>query len=1193
MNLKQKGKMSIFMACTMALSLVPNSIIASASTDENIIYENDFENGKVPDEVSGVITKDDVSVVSINNGNSALKFKSKFDGTDRWESNKHELAFYKDYKNKISKGATLQFDILIPTDKKEYNGQIKYIGGLGIHDTSSDNWGWVGTSYGDIYSNDFVDLGNGYSSKSVKVTLNDNVNVDLFKVDLQIVSYNCNYDGDIYIDNLKFVDKSSQNSGKSILEWNFENADKGVDGWKYEGNWDYQGKTDVSYDNDTISTGALKVSLDYSKDSTSSWSEVKLGNYFNTSFDFTGCNALSYDLYYDPDSMSQGSFMTKLFIKDAVESNSNIDFDDSEDAGNGLRKVTVKVRFDSKSINIGGLSLGLVGAKTDYKGDVYIDNIKFLKEDVKDIYVDKATDINQNYTKVDLNSLSVQNQISLVDSQATDTTASLYSYLFALGKTDKVLYGHQNDTTTKAVLKNSGTNSDTKDITGSLPGVCGIDALSFTGAELSLPTGDTRDYVTATADVSNDAAKEGAIVTLSAHMPNFAEVVKKNKINGKYDYSGYTPNVTTGDVVSRVMPGGDLNEAFTGYLDMIASYGNQLAEKDVSVLFRPFHENNGSWFWWGANFCDAEAYKNLYRYTVEYLRDTKGIHNFLYVYSPNGPFNEKDDYLARYPGDEFIDVMAFDMYHDNPKSGIDPWFDSFKSTINLIDGIAKEHNKIPTVSETGVRVTESSDYEVKNCGLPSTGNLRKDWFNEINNIVSTSDMPYFMVWANFDGQSNFFSPYMVSTTRGHEMINDFIDFYNDEKSVFANGVGDYKSLKVNKGDSYSYGYITSPAPGSRIIKPTTIEAKVKNPNGNVTFKIKNSSGDVVSIIDGIENGNLYKGDITQEILDKIGKRLGSIELFIGDESKGKISALFNLQEKEESSSVVDDFEGYGDEDLLLQKEWKTNVGAGCSVIPKVTKDGAGNHELEFNYKISTEKVSEGWAGITKEKKADWSNYNSLQFWCTPDGKGQKLVIQITSNGEDFEVYLPEFTETTEEKLMTIPFSEFKGKNGGTLDLNNIEKVGIWCNTIPKTSDGSWNVESKMYFDDLKAVYVFSDSEKAQLIKDTTDLIQNAANQKNDDYLNKAQEILNKLPASSEKDALQNRLSNVKSDLENINKEQSKQALVKEASEAVEKASLGNSKEDINLAQKAIDKLADESEKAALQNRLDTIKDRIK
>ena len=56
-------------------------------------------------------------------------------------------------------------------------------------------------------------------------------------------------------------------------------------------------------------------------------------------------------------------------------------------------------------------------------------------------------------------------------------------------------------------------------------------------------------------------------------------------------------------------------------------------------------------------------------------------------------------------------------------------------------------------------------------------------------------MPYFMVWANFDDKENFYVPYRMTETTGHEMINEFINFYNDERSIFAKETGDFLSLK--------------------------------------------------------------------------------------------------------------------------------------------------------------------------------------------------------------------------------------------------------------------------------------------------------------------------------------------------------------------------------------------------------------
>ncbi|MCI6753193.1 MAG: CIA30 family protein, partial [Selenomonas bovis] len=93
-----------------------------------------------------------------------------------------------------------------------------------------------------------------------------------------------------------------------------------------------------------------------------------------------------------------------------------------------------------------------------------------------------------------------------------------------------------------------------------------------------------------------------------------------------------------------------------------------------------------------------------------------------------------------------------------------------------------------------------------------------------------------------------------------------------------------------------------------------------------------------------------------------------------------------------------------------------------------------------------------------------SDYNAIQFWITPDGKGQKLIIQTNSNGEDFEVDLTELAKKTEPQLVTLPFSQFKGKNGGAFDKSAVQNFAIYCNTI-----GDAPVDSHIYFDDIQAV----------------------------------------------------------------------------------------------------------------------------
>lgn len=372
------------------------------------------------------------------------------------------------------------------------------------------------------------------------------------------------------------------------------------------------------------------------------------------------------------------------------------------------------------------------------------------------------------------------------DQKATQETKGLYRYLDAVGRSGYIIYGHENDAHHKMFRPEGGSESDTKDVTGSLAGMTGFDALSFTGDELRLTDVEANMGVTCVdrmVDITTKAAKEGTILTLSMHMPNFDLVAKKAKVTGKVDYSGYSPNIMEGNVAHRILPGGDLNKIYNGYLDMVADYGLRMQKQGIPVIFRPLHEHNGYWFWWGAKNTSAKDFQQLWEYTVTYLRDKKGVHNFLYAYSPNGPFSSEEAYLDRYPGDQWVDIMGIDTYDDNQTG---EYFTNLDASLGIMQQVAAKHGKIIALTEAGVRQGGS---------LAVSGNTDKKWFSEVAAVAEKHHVPYFMTWSNFEKlPHNFFAPYMVSKTRGHEMINDFVNFYNEKGTLFADGIADYRAL---------------------------------------------------------------------------------------------------------------------------------------------------------------------------------------------------------------------------------------------------------------------------------------------------------------------------------------------------------------------------------------------------------------
>jgi len=681
------------------------------------------------------------------------------------------------------------------------------------------------------------------------------------------------------------------------------------------------------------------------------------------------------------------------------------------------------------------------------------------KETVKkdDGYVQKTVSTVKQ-EKINFADLNLPATVQLTDPEATDYTAKVYAYLQAMAASDKKLYGHQNDLHKKT--GRGGSDSDTFDVVGDYPAVIGIDGLAFTGNELNLTSEEKKSGMTLVdkaAKIGMLASQRGALVTLSCHMPNFAQVAAKGKINGKYNYSGYTPNVTTGNVVTRILPGGDLNEVYNGYLDMVADFGQQMQNQGSSVLFRPFHENNGSWFWWGAAFCTSSEYKNLYRYTEEYLRDKKGIHNFLYLYSPNGPLASEEEYMSRYPGDAYVDIVGVDLYHKNPVQK-DEWMTSFNSTMDVVQKFAAHHQKVAAVTETGILTNQGA--------VLKKGNQRLDWFNEILSAVSDHKMAYFMTWANFD-ETNFEQPYMVSDQRGHEMINTFTQFYNRPQSVFSSQTPDLSKIQLTKQAVRStYGYITSPNSYERLCEPTVLRTNVFGSVQTVRFVFKNRQGESIGAVDAQNvQEHAWEASITQENLDALGKTLGSLELEIDGKVEDALTVLYNMPQEEVPINQVDNFESYYGDNSLLTAAYSVNAGAGCSIEPAVSSEASlhaeGNYGLALKYKLT----KGGYAGVVKNlHSANWSNYNAIQFWLMPDGKAQQLIIQLNANGEDFEINLADVTKETTPRLVTIPFSQFKGKQHGVFNKANVQHFAIYYN-----AQGNEDINSVMYFDDVKAV----------------------------------------------------------------------------------------------------------------------------
>jgi len=110
-----------------------------------------------------------------------------------------------------------------------------------------------------------------------------------------------------------------------------------------------------------------------------------------------------------------------------------------------------------------------------------------------------------------------------------------------------------------------------------------------------------------------------------------------------------------------VTPGTDLNERWKSQVDVIAWHLKQLKNAGVPVLWRPYHEMNGDWFWWGKKPGD-DGYKKLYRMLYDRLVKFHHLDNLLWVYDCNEVTPNVDSYDAYFPGVDVVDILATDVY---------------------------------------------------------------------------------------------------------------------------------------------------------------------------------------------------------------------------------------------------------------------------------------------------------------------------------------------------------------------------------------------------------------------------------------------------------------------------------------------------------------------------------------------------
>jgi len=317
------------------------------------------------------------------------------------------------------------------------------------------------------------------------------------------------------------------------------------------------------------------------------------------------------------------------------------------------------------------------------------------------------------------------------------------------------IFGHQDDTNYGYHWCNEEGRSDVKDVCGDYPGVIGFDL-----GHIELDSTKNLDNVPFI-KIREEAIKQyqrGGIVTLSWHL--------NNPLTG-----GNAWDVSNDKVVSSILPGGKNHRMFQGWLKKVAIFINSIKTPNgtkVPILFRPWHENTGSWFWWGEKLCSPQDYKALWLMTEKTLK-VYGVNNLLYVFSPGGGCSE-EQYMERYPGDNYIDILGTDIYQTTSDES---YTKEVTSTFDFLTKLGKEHNKLIAFTETGYVCIPEKNW----------------WTKRLMPAIEKYPISYVLVWRNaYDRDNHFFAPY-----KGQKSADDFVEFYNSSKTLFVRDI-----QKLNK-----------------------------------------------------------------------------------------------------------------------------------------------------------------------------------------------------------------------------------------------------------------------------------------------------------------------------------------------------------------------------------------------------------
>ncbi len=224
--------------------------------------------------------------------------------------------------------------------------------------------------------------------------------------------------------------------------------------------------------------------------------------------------------------------------------------------------------------------------------------------------------------------------------------------------------GYDSDAVIVGEMADNGKNKDRtlvssgleyfKSVTGEYPSMFALDVAAVCGYIRN----QDDDQLHLVEELTKYAARGGVI---QAHSHMSCPTMPFTWREGTLNYSQWD---------ELFVEGSELNNSFFEELRITADFFELLDKNGVPVIWRPYHEINGNWFWWGSGRKDGLGnerlnpmyYQKLWKVTYEYFTEERGLDNLIWVYNPH--LLGSAETMYSYPGDEYVDMVGIDWYTD-------------------------------------------------------------------------------------------------------------------------------------------------------------------------------------------------------------------------------------------------------------------------------------------------------------------------------------------------------------------------------------------------------------------------------------------------------------------------------------------------------------------------------------------------